>query len=231
MRITRIFLNQELVPNKSIILDKKSSIHLSVLKLKKDEEIELFNSSGFSVLAKIIKANKRKFEVKTCSDLKKDKEKKIRIHLGIAEVKNFDKVLNESTQLGADKIYCLNTERSKFSKVPSEHKKKRWDSVINSACEQSGNNWKPEFEISSLADWIINIKSQKKYFLDPSGALNIREIKGFKEIFFAIGPEGGFSNNEKEMFFDNGFESVSMGDLILKTETTPTALLSMLKVL
>ena len=231
MRITRIFLNQELVPNKSIILDESSSKHLSVLKLKEDEEIELFNSLGFSVSAKIIKADKRKFEVKTCSDLNKDKEKKIRINLGIAEIKNFDKVLNESTQLGVDKIFCLNTDRSKFNKTPSEHKKKRWDSVINSACEQSGNNWKPEFEVSSLTNWIININSKKKYFLDPLGELNIREIKDFKEIFFAIGPEGGFSNNEKEMFFDNGFQSVSMGNLILKTETTPTVLLSMLRVL
>ena len=43
--------------------------------------------------------------------------------------------------------------------------------------------------------------------------------------------EGGFSNEEIDKMKSNGFEGISLGELVIKTETVPTVLLSMLKIL
>ncbi|WP_082868901.1 RsmE family RNA methyltransferase [Oleiphilus sp. HI0125] len=44
----------------------------------------------------------------------------------------------------------------------------------------------------------------------------------------AIGPEGGFTKYEVSKFYEQQFESVHLGDRILRTETAVPALLSRL---
>jgi 16S rRNA (uracil1498-N3)-methyltransferase len=50
-----------------------------------------------------------------------------------------------------------------------------------------------------------------------------------RTIILLIGPEGGFSHEEVEMAVEAGFTPVSLGDLILRTETAPIAALSILR--
>ena len=75
------------------------------------------------------------------------------------------------------------------------------------------------------------IKSKNKYYLHPGENLDLKSLTGLNEIFIGIGPEGGFSPEEISSFKSKGFQGVSIGDLIIKTETVPTVLLSMLKVI
>ena len=43
-----------------------------------------------------------------------------------------------------------------------------------------------------------------------------------------IGPEGGFSQDEVKMAIEKGFTSVSLGESILRTETAPIVILSII---
>ena len=49
-----------------------------------------------------------------------------------------------------------------------------------------------------------------------------------EESVLAVGPEGGFSEKEVNMFIDNGFESITLGQRILKVEVAVPVLLSKL---
>ena len=231
MRIPRIFLDQELTKNKTYKLDKDSFHHLLVIKKREGDKIEVFNSTGQSLEASISLINKKTCEIFSIGKTKIQEKTFPKISLGISEIKNFEKILNEVTQLGVYRVDCLSSERSKFLKEPSEKKIERWKKVVTGACEQSGNNWMPQIGHKTLDEWQMEIPSKNKFYLNPGENNNIESLSKLDEIYFSIGPEGGFSPKEIDKMKSNGLEGISLGELVIKTETVPTVLLSMLKIL
>ena len=107
----------------------------------------------------------------------------------------------------------------------------RWQSIAFNSCEQSGLNWVPKIYSSSLQEWISSSKSKSKIFLDPKAKNNIQKVELFSSIDFVVGPEGGFSEEEKFFFKKNNFIGISCGNLTFRTETMPIVALSMIKAL
>ena len=125
----------------------------------------------------------------------------------------------------------MKTKKTKFSKLSSEKKIMRWQSIAFNSCEQSGLNWVPKIYSSSLQEWISSSKSKSKIFLDPKAKNNIQKVELFSSIDFVVGPEGGFSEEEKIFFKKNNFIGISCGNLTFRTETMPIVALSMIKAL
>ena len=48
------------------------------------------------------------------------------------------------------------------------------------------------------------------------------------KILLVVGPEGGFDVDEEKFLIQNGFISISLGDLVLRAETAPVVALSMI---
>ena len=48
-------------------------------------------------------------------------------------------------------------------------------------------------------------------------------------IIIVVGPEGGFDPNEEEFLLENNFQSVSLGNTILRVETAPMFVMSAIK--
>jgi RsmE family RNA methyltransferase len=77
---------------------------------------------------------------------------------------------------------------------------------------------------------------EKKILADPSGTQNIfqtleksdEKVPRSGKILLAVGPEGGWTPVEMEMFKAHGFEVFGMGPRILRTDTACIALLGMI---
>ncbi len=231
MRIPRIFYPFELEEKKSINLDFSSSHHLKVINIKIDQEIELFDGKGNFFLAKVEEKNKKIITLRRCSEINYNIKTNPLINIAISEIKSFDKIVREACQLGAESITCLMTNRTKFSKIPQEKKILRWKSIASNSCEQCGLNWLPEIRAMSLERWIKKTNTEQKIYLDPHGENKINELGLFSSIDLAIGPEGGFDEDEKNLFKKNHFKSISCGNLTFKTETMPIVALSMIQAL
>ena len=66
--------------------------------------------------------------------------------------------------------------------------------------------------------------------LDPSADITIGDIKTTKrQIDILIGPEGGISNDEKYLAYENDFIGVSLGPKILRSETAAIAVLAIIQ--
>jgi 16S rRNA (uracil1498-N3)-methyltransferase len=65
----------------------------------------------------------------------------------------------------------------------------------------------------------------------PLGPALSRALGRGAALAFAAGPEGGLADEEVERARDAGFEPVSLGDLILRTETVVTAVLGAVRIL
>lgn len=62
----------------------------------------------------------------------------------------------------------------------------------------------------------------------PGGTLRVRDILELsRPVALATGPEGGFSEEEMQILLERGFTPVTLGRRILRAETAPLALLSL----
>ena len=231
MRIPRIFYPFEKEEKNSINLDIASSHHLKVINIKEEQDVELFNGNGYFFNAKVIEQNKKNITLERTSDINFQKKQIPSINIAVAEIKSFDKVIREVCQSGIDSISSLKTKKTKFSKLPNEKKILRWNSIAFNSCEQSGLNWVPKIYSCPLQEWVTLSKSKCKIFLDPKAKNNIQDLELFSSIDLAIGPEGGFSEEEKNFFKKNNFKGISCGNLTFRTETMPIVALSMIKAL
>ena len=160
----------------------------------------------------------------------------IKIILGFPRPIQLRRILRDAASLGFAEIVLCGTELGERSYLksnlssPEEIKKYLLDGI-----SQAGQTMLPEFSFcNSVKEALKNLKTASfkgsKVLLDighfPS--LSTFKMKKGEELTIAIGSERGWTQNEREAFFSEGFISYSMGKRILRTETALTSALSVL---
>ena len=160
----------------------------------------------------------------------------IKIILGFPRPIQLRRALRDAASLGFSEIVLCGTDLGERSYLksnlssPEEIKKYLLDGI-----SQAGQTLLPDFSFcSSVKEALKNLKTASfkgsKVLLDigdfPSLS-TFRMTKG-EELTIAIGSERGWTQNERESFFSEGFIPYSMGKRILRTETALTSALSIL---
>ena len=137
-----------------------------------------------------------------------------------------DLVIQKATELGVSEIILVQSERC-IAKITKENKEKkliRFNKIALEASEQSKRTRVP------LIDKVIDYKDISKFTFDHSfiayedeGEISFKEkieqIKEGETIGIIIGSEGGFSRREVDYAIEKGYQSVSLGKRILRSET------------
>ena len=89
-------------------------------------------------------------------------------------------------------------------------------------------DWVPQIHSNELMSWAHNSNDSLKIVLNPRATKSIKDLKKAESLSIAIGPEGGFTDNEIEKLEKEGFISINCGDMIFRTDTMPIVILSML---
>ena len=160
----------------------------------------------------------------------------IKIILGFPRPIQLRRILRDAASLGFAEIVLCGTELGERSYLksnlssPEEIKKYLLDGI-----SQAGQTLLPAFSFcSSVRDTLKDLKSASfkgsKVLLDIGDfpSLSTFKMKKGEELTIAIGSERGWTQNEREAFFSEGFISYSMGKRILRTETALTSALSVL---
>ena len=159
-----------------------------------------------------------------------DKENKINldvtIAIGLVKEQKMDLILQKLTELGVNRIIPISMERSivKLDKERFSKKKIRWETICKEASEQSKRTSIPVIEdimsikeLSMLeADYKLVASTKEK---DKMLNYYLQNINNYAKIIMVVGPEGGISDTEESLLNDNGFDSVSFGNLIFRVET------------
>lgn len=206
-----------------------------VLRIKDDEEVEVY-IDGIGYIAILNSYTKDELSLKIISEIKEQYEPNIKITLFQSLVKSdkMDFIIQKAIEMGAYSIVPIETKRSIVKKKDIKDKKlERYKNIAKAAAMQS----KREF-IPSVADAIKF--DEAKEILDSFDLVLIAyedelehsikdfEIKDKKNIAIIVGPEGGFDISEVDELKRCGYKSISMGKRILRAETAPIALLTML---
>lgn len=193
-----------------------------VLKLQKGEAVVLSDGQGTERFGKIKNIGRSQVVVEFEEEIKRNKIKgpEVVLYLAILKKENFELVAQKATEVGVSAIVPIITERTVKLNLQSERIRK----IIKEAAEQSGRNSLPELlPTTSFLESLAQLpQGEEKWFLDIEGeslSSVSRTKKTKNRIHVFIGPEGGWSPEEKREAKKKGCEIISMGDLTLRGET------------
>ncbi|MDJ0877066.1 MAG: 16S rRNA (uracil(1498)-N(3))-methyltransferase [Halieaceae bacterium] len=231
----RFFTEQPLSAGDELALETGPSRHIaSALRLREGTPIRLFNGAGGEYLANISAISKQTVTVAVSEFFPEDREASLPITLGvgISRGERMDLVVQKGTELGVAAIQPLVTERTEVRlKGEREQKKVRhWQQVAISACEQCGRNRLPAIaEPAPLARWLEGAEAELKLVLHHRSDQGLAESPAPASVALLVGPEGGLSAAEIEAAEVAGFQPLTLGPRVLRTETAPLAALSILQ--
>jgi 16S rRNA (uracil1498-N3)-methyltransferase len=154
----------------------------------------------------------------------------VRLTLLIALTKfdRFEWALEKATELGVEQIVPVAAERSeKGLELAAAKRMERWRKILREASEQSRRASMPKLcEPVRLA---AALAVAPGYFLDEAGgpplatALAASQAAAGDCVRLAIGPEGGWTDAERELAHKSGWTTVWLGPTILRAETAVVA--------
>lgn len=235
MRIPRIYTHNHLANEQHIELEDKAHKHVKdVLRMKAGDHVILFNGDGNDYAATLVEVSKKKLCVEIQTHHIVNNESHLQIHLlqPLCGSEKMDLCLQKATELGAHSITPFVSNRVNMN-IPCnrlEKKMAHWQSVIQSACEQSGRSQLPvinpltEFSTAIHTAPLVDIK------IIASPTANQQNNFGKEKrasCVCAIGPEGGFTNEEVQLSEQNGFKAIQIGPRILRLETAVISALTL----
>ncbi len=232
------FINDNQIENEKVKIIGQDAKHISnVLRMKKGEEIYICNiDSKERYLAKIDDINKD-YVMVICIQKLESIEPNIKITLfqGITKADKMEYIIQKSVELG---VYNIIPVDMKFciGKIKDEDKKiTRWQAISESAAKQSKRGIIPKIEMPKRLSEVCKIISEYDLAIvayEDEDKTTIKKIlnsnKNIKSVAVIVGPEGGISSDEINMLIESGSKAASLGKQILRTETAPIAMISMI---
>jgi 16S rRNA (uracil1498-N3)-methyltransferase len=236
VRLTRVYVEQPLAVGKSCVLEGSAANHIMrVLRSRDGDALTLFDGHGGEYGARITGFRKDSVQADVLEhrDVERESPLDLTLAQGISRGERMDWVMQKATELGVARIVPVITERTvvKLDERQSERKVEHWRAIVIAACEQSGRNRVPEVAPPRAFHELLGkgAHAGRKLLLSPLGTLNARDLTLTGPATLLVGPEGGLSDDERDLAIAAGFEQVRMGPRVLRTETAAIAALTILQ--
>ena len=234
----RFYVDFALIPDSVVELPDNVVRHLNVLRVKNMEEIVLFNGNGKSYPALPEVLEKRRASVRILREEATDNESPLNITLvqAVSAAERMDFTLQKSVELGVAEIRPVISERCvvRLSGERAEKRVARWQEIVVSACEQSGRNIVPKvLPLTTYAQALQQLSQETtKLLMSLNRAQKLSDVRPQSgKVVFMVGPEGGWTEKEEQQAFDAGFQSVTLGKRVLRTETASLAAIAAMQTL
>ena len=241
MSFPRFFIDEHDISDGTLILKGDSAAHIAYsLRMKSGETIIACDGKGREYVC-VLKSFTDKEVESQITDIRSCASESLYRPVIVQACPKGDKadtVVMKSVELGACGIVFFVSSRSivRYTAADLEKKRARWQRIALESAKQSGRGTVPEVRVlpdsRAAAGFVSDTYSFFCYEDEDEVSLKkafagISDKKGGK-IAFIIGPEGGFTKEEAELFTGAGAVSVSLGKRILRTETVSSFVLSCL---
>ena len=234
----RFYVDFALSPDSVVELPDNVVRHLNVLRVKNTEEIVLFNGNGKAYPALPEVLEKRRASVRILREEATDNESPLNITLvqAVSSAERMDFTLQKSVELGVAEIRPVISERCvvRLSGERAEKRVTRWQEIVVSACEQSGRNIVPKvLPLTTYAQALQQLPQETtKLLMSLNRTQKLSDVRPQSgKVVFMVGPEGGWTEKEEQQAFDAGFQSVTLGKRVLRTETASLAAIAAMQTL
>ncbi len=202
-----------------------SSQLIKVLRMHPGDQIILFDGRGKEGIYEINQIDGRALHLSRRT-LIEPKHLKRRLVLAFSLLKK-DKnewVIQKCTELGVTHFLPIVTDRTEKTGFDMERAQK----IIIEASEQCGRHSLPELnEPQHLKDVIGQFENHIAIYVCDMAGRNV-EDDGLSEVMVVVGPEGGWSDDEKDYFDQKNIPSINMNPFTLRAETASVSAISWL---
>jgi len=241
----RFFLPAEQCETPTLVLSGREAHHgAGVLRLVRGERVTVLNGVGGELICDVEQIERRRVrlavaERRTIPPL----PFQITLLQALPKGKAFESIIQKATELGAFRIVPLRSER--VVAVPTGQKEtadkiEKWRLIAVEAIKQCGSAWLPrieppltpkqflarkeEFELPLLASLHGGARHPREYFA------TYRAVKGRlpRSVCVWVGPEGDFTTDEVATITASGARPMTLGKLVLRTDTAAAYCLSII---
>lgn len=144
--------------------------------------------------------------------------------MGLIRKEKFELVLQKASELGVKRVIPFESSRTivKIKKEKKDKRLARWQSILQEGSEQCKRNMIPILDDVMTLDEVMKLEADCKlvpYENAYGESPHIKDVVKKQTILIAIGPEGGFSEEEIHKMKEHGFMPVTLGKRILRAET------------
>ncbi len=213
----------------------------NVLRMRPGDTLSLFDGRGSEHEAVIIALSEGSLSLKIGKKITVEGSNlNVTVAQSLPKGGKMDFIIQKSTELGADRIIPFTSSRTipRLSESKAGERCKRWRKIAIEASRQCGRAKIPEVTEIATFEEMLTMRDEESLGILLWEGESERGIKKllrderyhpFEKFFVVVGPEGGFSKKEVERATSHNFISATMGTLILRTETAPLAILSILQ--
>ena len=232
-----LYLNPELEPadaeigSRVSITGDEARHAVSVARLRVGERIAIGDGSGFLVRGVVVEASPNELAIEV-DEVRHDPEPEPPLWLAQALAKGDrdELAVQAATELGASGVIPWAAERSvsRWDGVKAAKGQERWGSIVREASKQAIRSRVPDVAALATTAQLAAVPG-RVLVLDPLAELALTEVDlGEERIVLVVGPEGGISPREFEVFETAGAIRVRLGSEVLRTSTAGPAALAVL---
>ena len=207
--------------------------HLRVRRIQVGETFPVFDGQGQVAQGELLSLS-GKSGLAQLSNIRSDTHREapyaITLAQGLAGGDKMDWIVEKAVETGAQIIAPIQCERSILKLTRSsdgERAQKRlahWEGIIQAACEQCDRTVLAKLEpIKTFDSYLRNdAKPKLKLLLSPDATKSLYSVlieNQPQDVVLMIGPEGGHSPEEEKQAETAGYQLVSLGERVLRTET------------
>ncbi len=221
---------------RSFLLSKEDSYHiLTVMRMTIGDIVEVV-WEGKLYLCQIISIKEAQVMAQIVEEVDQNGELPCQVTIAQALVKEnkMDYLLQKTVELGVSAIFPFLATRCVVKINGKEEKKiERWQRIVKEASEQSKRLVIPRVSPVLDIDKLCKVECELKLLCTVNELSNTikRELQNYQNgdrIIIVVGPEGGFTKEEENKLLQAGYRPVSLGNLVLRTETVGLYVMSII---
>jgi 16S rRNA (uracil1498-N3)-methyltransferase len=241
----RFYLPPEKSKEATLFLTGSEAHHATrVLRVRRGDSITVLDGAGAELLCTVEGHDRDKVQLRVSEKrFLPPAHYQITLLQAVPKGKILDSIIQKATELGAFRIVPLLTERVILSSLtPREKLRKveKWRMVAIEAIKQCGSAWLPQIELPMTPDefllrkesfelpLIASLQEGSRHPRDYFSAFRSEHNRAPRSLCVWVGPEGDFTREEVDKITLSGAHPISLGKLVLRTETAAVYCLSIL---
>jgi len=228
----RLFFVNEVRSGRAELRGEEAKRLSRVLRVEPGQIYEI-SDNQHKYLARVEEAHKEAVKFEIVEKLEATRETPaIHLYVSVIKFEHFEWGIEKATELGVDRIIPVQTARAEMGLEKAVPKRlERWRRIALESSQQSRRTFLPEIDGVSRFRDLLKVVEGRRIFLDENreastfGSLAIGE----ETISILIGPEGGWTEDERSLAREAGWQSASLGPRILRAETAWLAAMAILR--
>jgi 16S rRNA (uracil1498-N3)-methyltransferase len=231
----RFYLPPEQTRGSELILSEQEAHHaMNVLRLKFGERVIVLNGIGAEYSCEVREVNRKAVTLAiTQQHFIPRLPYRLTLVQAITKGKTMDVIVQKATELGVDRIMPITSERT-VAQVEADsaaHKLEKWQATAIEAIKQCGSAWLPQIELPVSVQSYLSKQDKTDMSLIATLQQHARHPREHFQTFMTergrlpetvsvwIGPEGDFTPAETNAVIGSGALPITLGQLILRSET------------